>query len=92
MERTTAKQRTVYGTCYGTCYFPTYSQALDYYAAYESRPAQTVQAKLKEGSICIGKPKVKAGQRLFVRDNRWHVEEVAPFVVSRLPSGLGLTT
>jgi hypothetical protein len=64
-------------TVWGTCYFPTYQQALDYYAAYESRPAQAVQTKIAEGAIHIGKPEAKPGQRLFVTDNRWHVEEVA---------------
>jgi hypothetical protein len=63
---------------YGTGYFPTFIDAVSYYRPYEgSNAIEAVVRKLNEGSIYIGKPALKAGQRAFVTDHRWHVVETA---------------
>lgn len=62
-------------TIVGTCYFPTKADAIKYYAEYESDAARAVEIKLKEGSIHIGKPALKPGQKAFIRDHRWHIED-----------------
>lgn len=54
----------------GTAHFSTLAHAERYYCSKE-----TVEAKLAEGSIFIGKPTLKPGQTLKVDpDGRYHVE------------------
>lgn len=53
---------------YGTSYFVSKSAAVRYYAAYEDDPKSAVELKLREGSIHIGKPPLKPGQRLSTTD------------------------
>ena len=55
-------------TRYGTCYFQSIATAVRYFADYEAEPIKAVHRKLDEGSIQIGKPAVKSGQRLILND------------------------
>lgn len=74
----------------GTCYFPTYGAAMRYYRPYldnyvrgpHARKNQRTQAlrhwidsKLNLGEIHIGKPPLKPGDVLTIKDNRYHVTE-----------------
>lgn len=67
-------------TTYGTCHFVSVVHAIQYYAAYEQDPRTAVGIKLEEGSIKIGKPALKPGQRLSVIDDgtRYAVTEDKP--------------
>ncbi len=54
---------------YGTSYFVSKSAAVRYYRDYEgSDAARAVERKLREGEIHIGKPTLKAGERLTTLD------------------------
>ena len=56
---------------YGTSYFVSKSAAARYYKDYEGdleSAKHAVETKLREGSIHIGRPPLKAGQRLSTTD------------------------
>lgn len=58
-------------TTYGTSYFTSKSAAVRYYKDYEGSiedSKRAVEVKLREGSIHIGKPPLKAGDRLGTTD------------------------
>lgn len=64
----------------GTSYFVSFDKACDYYRTYEetsSAAVASVVSKIAEGSIHIGKPALKPGERLLVIDNgtRYAIEE-----------------
>lgn len=56
-------------TTYGTSHFVSMATAVTYYKAYEQNPHRAVITKLREGSIHIGKPELKAGQKLTIIDD-----------------------
>lgn len=56
-------------TTYGTCHFVSLEAAWEYYSAYEQDPKRAVRTKLREGSIKLGAPPLKPGQRLSIIDN-----------------------
>lgn len=63
----------------GTSYFPNLNAAQMYYreqfvTTYDNAGI-IVQEKIQSGEIHIGKPPLKPGQKLFVRDNRYFIEE-----------------
>lgn len=62
----------------GTSYFPNLNAAQMYYRVTEGVTydiaGEIVQEKIKSGEIHIGKPPLKPGQKLFVRDNRYFIE------------------
>lgn len=63
---------------YGTAYFVSIDKAAMYYRDYEGADGYAaVRRKLREGSIHIGKPGVKPGERLIVIDNgtRYAIED-----------------
>lgn len=61
---------------WGTSYFTSKSAAVRYYKAYGD-DAASVDRKIKEGSIHVGKPPLKAGQTLSTVDGgkRYAIEE-----------------
>ncbi len=92
---TTNMTTTTMSTRYGTSYFPTWQDAATYYKPYVkaeqphgwfTATTALVKRKVAEGEIHIGKPPVKPGQRLYVADNRWHVEECNPEGASLTPT------
>lgn len=60
----------------GTSYFVSKAHAIRYYA-YENATDATIERKLAEGLIHIGKPELKPGHRLTVIDDgtRYAIEE-----------------
>lgn len=65
----------------GTSYFVSEKAAIRYYRPYGYRnAAETVRRKLAEGEIHIGKPQLKAGERLVIVDNgtRYAIEQFDP--------------
>lgn len=62
----------------GTSYFVSKDAAIRYYRPYGYDDVrETVERKLRDGEIHIGKPTLLAGQRLALIDEstRWAVEE-----------------
>lgn len=61
----------------GTSYFPHINAARRYYAPY-GFDNEGVYAKIKAGEIHIGKPDVKAGQRVYLNESegRYFIEDV----------------
>lgn len=61
----------------GTSYFPSRIAAIRYYKPYGcDDTGETVDRKLAEGEIHIGKPTLLPGQRLtLINGTRWCVEE-----------------
>lgn len=62
----------------GTSYFVSMAKAAQYYRDYEGDDGYAAaQRKVREGSIHIGKPDLKPGQRLLIIDNgtRYAIEE-----------------
>lgn len=54
---------------YGTSYFVSKAAAVRYYRAYEgANAAAAVARKIREGEIHIGRPPVKAGERISLID------------------------
>lgn len=64
-------------TVFGTSHFPSEQAAVRYYSAYESDPRKAVLTKLKEGSIFIGRPKAKPGQKVYLNqeEERYFIEQ-----------------
>ncbi len=75
----------------GTCYFPTYGAAMRYYrpycAPFDTQYGRTqrtqvvrdvINAKLNGQEIHIGKPVLKPGQTLTIKDNRYHITDTPP--------------
>jgi hypothetical protein len=73
-------------TICGTYYFPTFLAAILYYTPYLGGAVSDIEAsirhgdaralvveKIKDGEIHIGKPEIKEGQELVLKDNRWHI-------------------
>lgn len=62
----------------GTSYFVSFKTAVMYYRPYGDGP-RDVQRKLDEELIHLGKPEIKAGQKLLVIDGgtRYAIEETA---------------
>lgn len=63
----------------GTSYFPNTNAAAMYYrtqlqTTYDEA-VKIVSEKIQNSEIHIGKPVLRAGQKLFVRDNRYFIEE-----------------
>ena len=56
----------------GTSYFPSLNDTYIYYAGLD---IENIPYKIKMGEIHIGKPPLKPGQKLFIRDNRYFIEE-----------------
>ncbi len=73
----TRKRKKKNGPRWGTSYFVSLSAAKRYYKDYGDDEA-SVRRKVAEGSIHIGKPPLKPGQRLFLLDGgkRYGIEEV----------------
>jgi hypothetical protein len=69
----------------GTSYFVSHAAAVRYYRDYESDPVRAVETKLREGSIHIGRPTLKPGQKLFLIDShtRYAIEDVPQVAPSR---------
>ena len=64
-------------TTYGTSHFLSRTAAMRYYSAYGyDNLGAAVDRKIAEGEISIGKPLVKAGERLKLIDGftRWAVD------------------
>jgi hypothetical protein len=64
-------------TITGTSHFVSFQTAVRYYRPYGyENTVETVKRKLLEGEIHIGRPEVKAGDRLILLDNgtRYGVE------------------
>lgn len=59
-------------TITGTCYFPSLHDANLYYCDLSIKE---VSYKIEMGEIYIGKPPLKPGQKLFIQDNRYFIEE-----------------
>jgi len=55
----------------GTSYFPTLHDAYMYYA---NLSIEQVAYKIKLGEIHLGKPVLKAGETLFIKDNRYFIQ------------------
>jgi hypothetical protein len=55
----------------GTCYFPTLHDAYLYYA---NLSIGEVMYKIKMGEIHLGKPVLKTGEILFVKENRYFIQ------------------
>lgn len=67
----------------GTAYFVSKASAILYYSDYELTAIDaidTVNRKLAEGSIHIGKPPARPGDRVVIIDNgtRYAIEEGTP--------------
>jgi hypothetical protein len=59
----------------GTPYFVSKLSAIRYYREYRyDNTEQTVERKLAEGEIYIGRPEIKANEELFVREGRYHIQ------------------
>lgn len=59
----------------GTSYFPTKSDAIKYYAPICDEDVRlTVENKIAQGEIHIGQPQIKPGEKLFIQDNRYHIQ------------------
>jgi hypothetical protein len=56
----------------GTCYFPSIRSALIYYSDLTTKE---IELKIKAGEIYIGKPSIKEGQTIFIKDNRYFIQE-----------------
>jgi hypothetical protein len=69
----------------GTSYFVSRADAVRYYQAYESDPVRAVEIKLQEGSIHLGRPVLKPGQKLILIDSRtrYAIEDVSQIAPSR---------
>ncbi len=79
-------------TSYGTSYFTSRSAAIRYYKDYGYDDVKAAVArKIREGEIHIGKPPLKAGQRLTTVDGgkRYAITEGNP--IARLPIGKTVT-
>ncbi len=63
-------------TRFGTSYFPSHYAAIRYFA-YENATRATIERKINEGLIHIGKPTLKPGQALLLIDDglRYAIEE-----------------
>jgi len=62
-------------TITGTNYFPSISDARIYYSAYGYEDTiSAVFNKIQLGEIHIGKPPLKEGDTLFIKDNRYHIQ------------------
>jgi hypothetical protein len=78
-------------TTYGTSHFTSRSAAVRYYKGYGYDDVKAaVAAKIKDGEIHIGKPPLKAGQRLTTVDGgkRYAITEANP---GGLPIGRTVT-
>ena len=66
-------------TITGTCYFPTIDSAIAYYhrqySDIYSVTKEIVADKIKSEEIYIGRPALKSGETLFIKDNRYHIQE-----------------
>ena len=66
---------------WGTCHFVSEAAAVRYYAPYHSHPRDNlrqVKAEIAAGSIFIGKPQAKPGERVYVGpDGRYWIEDEA---------------
>lgn len=63
----------------GTSYFPSIMDAENYYTPYWNSAkdrdfTRWVRLKIASGEIHIGKPPLKPGETLFIKDNRYHVQ------------------
>jgi hypothetical protein len=58
-------------TITGTSYFPSLHDAYLYYAQLN---IDEVAYKIKMGEIHLGKPPLKPGETLFIKDNRYHIQ------------------
>lgn len=67
-------------TTTGTCYFANTDAAIRYYRAYENNPKRAVALKLKEGSIKLGFPPLKSGQKavLNCEEGRYFIVDCEP--------------
>jgi hypothetical protein len=62
-------------TIAGTSYFPSIEHARLYYGAYFYKDTvEAVMRKIEEGEIHIGKPPLKEGDTLFIKDNRYYIQ------------------
>jgi hypothetical protein len=64
----------------GTCYFPSIEHAyIHYHNIGINGTAEEVKSlvgnKINEGQIHIGKPVLKANQRVYIKENRYFIEE-----------------
>lgn len=57
-------------TITGTCYFPTLHDA---YMYYENLSIFEVAEKIRNKEIFLGKPTLKFGEILFIKDRRYHI-------------------
>jgi len=66
-------------TIIGTSYFPNTHSACMYYRVQECTTfdlaANIVNEKISDGSIHIGKPPLKPGETLFIKNNRYFIQE-----------------
>ena len=68
---------------YGTSYFPTWANAKRYYGQFltckveyfEEEIKNIVNNKINSGEIHIGKPSLKPGQKCYIEDNRYFIED-----------------
>jgi hypothetical protein len=61
----------------GTSYFPTKSDAIKYYVPVCDEDVRlTVEHKIAQGEIHIGKPPIEPGEKLIIKDNRYHIESL----------------
>jgi hypothetical protein len=56
----------------GTCHFPSRQEA-DVYYSKQGLDKKDVDKKLIEGEIFIGKPELKHGEGLTIRDHRYFI-------------------
>lgn len=63
----------------GTSYFPNINAAAMYYRSAQhttyDEAVIIAREKIENGEISIGKPPVKSGDKLFIRDHRYFIEE-----------------
>ena len=66
-------------TITGTCYFPSFESAMKYYSGYHSGIQEItkicVEDMISKKEIFIGRPKLELGETLFIKDNRYHIQE-----------------
>lgn len=63
----------------GTAHFPTVAHARAYYRPQEGEnTTRAVREKIAEKSIYIGKPSVKPGHTLIIKDHRYHIDDNQP--------------
>jgi hypothetical protein len=64
-------------TIIGTSYFPTRHDAIKYYSPVcDEDIGLLIDYKIKLGEINIGKPNLKPGETLFIKDNRYFIQEM----------------